>query len=61
MVQKSSPTELWSASLLGEQLKGAPAGKARRICNEWAEASIFRFFLILSFMVAFVISRYYFA
>jgi hypothetical protein len=59
MVEKSSPTELWSASLLSENLKGAHAGEARRICNEWAEASIFRFFLVVSFLIAFMISRYY--
>jgi len=57
MSSKSHPTELWSASLITSGRK--ELSEARRICNEWAVASMFRFVLIIAFLVALVISRYF--
>lgn len=61
MSSKNSTTELWSASLLGEKGIGRKALEARKICNRWAEASIFRFVMINSILIflvfAYVITR----
>lgn len=60
MSNKSNPTELWSAALIGPTSRNE-LNEARKICYRWAGASMFRFFLVVAFMISFIISRYYFA
>lgn len=59
MPAKHSTTELWSSSLLGDKRLGRNATEARKICNRWAEMSIFRFVLINCFLFVFIV--YYYA